>query len=76
MEIEHSARVELCTADGHVRRLRDIETDIINFAIDLYGGSASEVARRLCIGRSTLYRKRSDEKARRASQARRRSVSY
>jgi DNA-binding NtrC family response regulator len=42
---------------GNVRALSDIECDAIAFAIDHYGGQMSEVARRLGIGRSTLYRK-------------------
>jgi DNA-binding NtrC family response regulator len=40
-----------------VRALEDIEADAIRFAIDHYEGQMSEVARRLRIGRSTLYRK-------------------
>lgn len=42
---------------GNVRPLIDIEREVIQFAIDHYGGQMSEVARRLGIGRSTLYRK-------------------
>ncbi|HWE06986.1 MAG TPA: sigma-54 dependent transcriptional regulator, partial [Rhizomicrobium sp.] len=42
---------------GHVRRLEDIEGDLIRMAIDHYDGHMSEIARRLGIGRSTLYRK-------------------
>jgi DNA-binding NtrC family response regulator len=42
---------------GHLRRLEEIENDLIRFAIDLYDGHMTEVARRLGIGRSTLYRK-------------------
>ena len=34
-----------------------METEIIRFAISHYRGQMSEVARRLKIGRSTLYRK-------------------
>ena len=34
-----------------------MEGDIIRFAISHYRGQMSEVARRLKIGRSTLYRK-------------------
>jgi len=44
-------------AHGEVRPLEDIETDAIRFAIAHYRGQMSEVARRLQIGRSTLYRK-------------------
>jgi DNA-binding NtrC family response regulator len=42
---------------GDVRPLDAIESDIIRFAIGHYGGQMSEVARKLQIGRSTLYRK-------------------
>jgi DNA-binding NtrC family response regulator len=42
---------------GHVRALADIEAEAIRFAISYYRGQMSEVARRLHIGRSTLYRK-------------------
>ena len=47
----------LTDAAGHVRPLEEIETDAIRFAIAHYRGQMSEVARRLRIGRSTLYRK-------------------
>ena len=46
--------------DGHVRSLADIEAEMIRTAIAHYGGRMSEVARRLGIGRSTLYRKLKD----------------
>jgi DNA-binding NtrC family response regulator len=49
--------VTLYTADGHLRPLEEIEADIIRLAIGHYRGRMSEVARRLGIGRSTLYRK-------------------
>jgi DNA-binding NtrC family response regulator len=49
--------VTLYTADGHLRPLDDIEADIIRLAIGHYRGRMTEVARRLGIGRSTLYRK-------------------
>ena len=42
---------------GDVRALADVESEMIRLAIDHYGGQMSEVARRLGIGRSTLYRK-------------------
>ena len=42
---------------GNVRTLADIELEMIRFAIEHYDGQMSEVARRLGIGRSTLYRK-------------------
>ena len=40
-----------------MRPLEEIERDVIRFAIAHYREQMSEVARRLKIGRSTLYRK-------------------
>ncbi len=42
---------------GHLRKLDDVEGEMIRLAIEHYSGQMSEVARRLGIGRSTLYRK-------------------
>jgi DNA-binding NtrC family response regulator len=47
----------MLTNSGEVRPLEDMEAEIIRFAISHYRGQMSEVARRLKIGRSTLYRK-------------------
>ena len=47
----------LLDAEGEVRPLDEIESDLIRYAITHYRGQMSEVARRLQIGRSTLYRK-------------------
>jgi DNA-binding NtrC family response regulator len=52
--------VTLYTSEGHVRPLEEIEADIIRLAIGHYRGRMTEVARRLGIGRSTLYRKLGD----------------
>jgi DNA-binding NtrC family response regulator len=49
--------VTITDASGELRTLEAIERDLIQFAIDHYSGHMSEVARRLGIGRSTLYRK-------------------
>ncbi len=49
--------VRLFAGDGHLRPLEAIEADIIRLAIGHYHGRMSEAARRLGIGRSTLYRK-------------------
>ena len=49
--------IMLYTDDGNLRALEDIEADIIRLAIGHYRGRMTEVARRLGIGRSTLYRK-------------------
>jgi len=45
---------------GHMRKLEEMECEIIRMAISRYDGHMSEVARRLGIGRSTLYRKLKD----------------
>jgi DNA-binding NtrC family response regulator len=47
----------LLDADGDVRPLEEIEAELVRYAISHYRGQMSEVARRLQIGRSTLYRK-------------------
>ena len=47
----------LLNTDGDVRPLEEIEAEVIRYAIAHYRGQMSEVARRLQIGRSTLYRK-------------------
>ena len=54
------AGVMLYTPDGNLRPLEEIEADVIRLAIGHYRGRMTEVARRLGIGRSTLYRKLSD----------------
>ena len=52
-----SGGVTLFRADGNLRPLEEIEADVIRLAIGHYRGRMTEVARRLGIGRSTLYRK-------------------
>ncbi len=54
---DEGAGVTLFEGDGHVRQLAEIEADVIRLAIGHYRGRMTEVARRLGIGRSTLYRK-------------------
>ena len=49
--------IGLLDAHGEMRPLEEIESEAIRFAISHYRGQMSEVARRLQIGRSTLYRK-------------------
>ncbi|MEO0823802.1 MAG: helix-turn-helix domain-containing protein, partial [Pseudomonadota bacterium] len=50
-------RDPLIDTDGNIRKLADIECEAIERALGLYHGRMAEVARRLGIGRSTLYRK-------------------
>ena len=52
--------IPVVTDGGHVRRLEDVEADMIRLALNRYRGQMSEVARKLGIGRSTLYRKMKD----------------
>ncbi len=58
--IQDGAGVQLYSDDGNLRPLEEIEADVIRLAIGHYRGRMTEVARRLGIGRSTLYRKLSD----------------
>ena len=46
--------------EGDVRALADVEEELIRFALKFYRGQMSQVARKLGIGRSTLYRKLKD----------------
>lgn len=52
-----AAGITLFRPDGNLRPLDEIEADVIRLAIGHYRGRMTEVARRLGIGRSTLYRK-------------------
>ena len=53
-------RLTMVNTKGHVRTLQDLEAEAIRFALNRYRGRMSEVARRLGIGRSTLYRRLSE----------------
>jgi DNA-binding NtrC family response regulator len=63
-----AGQLAMLTNAGEMRPLEELEGEIIRFAISHYRGQMSEVARRLKIGRSTLYRKL-DEAADGADQA-------
>ena len=52
--------ISVVTDGGHIRKLEDVEADMIRLALSRYQGQMSEVARKLGIGRSTLYRKMKD----------------
>jgi DNA-binding NtrC family response regulator len=52
-----TGNLPMLTSAGEIRPLEEMENEIIRFAISHYRGQMSEVARRLKIGRSTLYRK-------------------
>ncbi|MCX5517559.1 sigma-54 dependent transcriptional regulator [Kaistia defluvii] len=51
------ATIVAVDAGGDVRPLVDIESEMIRLALDRYRGRMATVARKLGIGRSTLYRK-------------------
>lgn len=55
--LSNGPSITLWQGDGHLRTLEQIEADLIRLAIGHYRGKMTEVARRLGIGRSTLYRK-------------------
>lgn len=57
VEVRDPHALSLVDEDGEMRRLADLEADIIRFALAHYRGHMSAVSRRLGIGRSTLYRK-------------------
>lgn len=60
---EHPQRTtpfSLTNHDGNIRTMHELEAEVIRHAIRYYKGHMSEVARRLGIGRSTLYRKIQD----------------
>ena len=43
--------------EGDIRSLEAVEADMIRLAFGRYRGRMTEIAKRLGIGRSTLYRK-------------------
>jgi DNA-binding NtrC family response regulator len=55
--LQSTGTLAMLTTSGEMRPLEEMENEIIRFAISHYRGQMSEVARRLKIGRSTLYRK-------------------
>jgi DNA-binding NtrC family response regulator len=52
--------MRLLDETGDVRKLEEIEAEVIRFALAHYRGQMSKMARKLGIGRSTLYRKMKD----------------
>ncbi len=55
--VETAQAIRIYDEAGHLRALEAVERDLIELAIEHYAGHMSEIARRLGIGRSTLYRK-------------------
>jgi len=60
VEVRDPSAMPLLDDSGEVRKLEAIEEAAIRFALTHYRGQMSEMARRLGIGRSTLYRKMKD----------------
>ncbi len=50
-------KLEMLDENGDVRKLQAVEAEMIRFALGHYRGQMSQMARKLGIGRSTLYRK-------------------
>jgi len=61
-EEEQDAAMQLMDRTDNIRPLEELEAEIIRTAYHHYKGQMSEIARRLGIGRSTLYRKIRDYK--------------
>jgi DNA-binding NtrC family response regulator len=59
-KMPHYGTMTMFDEFGEIRRFEALEEETIRFAVDHYRGRMSEVARRLGIGRSTLYRKLKD----------------
>ena len=57
METRDPHVLRLIDDSGDVRKLEEIEAESIRFALAHYRGQMSQMARKLGIGRSTLYRK-------------------
>ena len=60
VEVRDPNAITLVDSGGDMRRLEEVEADVIRFALQHYRGHMSEVSRKLGIGRSTLYRKLKD----------------
>ncbi len=60
VEVRDPHSMTLVDEGGDLRKLEELEAEIIRFALQHYRGHMSQVSRRLGIGRSTLYRKLKD----------------
>ena len=56
-EGQEAIGIPAVNATGELRSLEQMEADMIRLALGRYRGHMTEVAKRLGIGRSTLYRK-------------------
>ncbi len=57
VEVRDPNTMRMLDDKGDVRKIEEMEAETIRYAIAHYRGQMSEVARKLGIGRSTLYRK-------------------
>jgi DNA-binding NtrC family response regulator len=57
LEMRNPHAIGLLDETGEMRRLADLEAEVIRFALAHYRGHMSAISRHLGIGRSTLYRK-------------------
>ena len=60
VEVRDPNMMRLLNENGDVRKMDDMEAELIRFALAHYRGQMSEMARKLGIGRSTQYRKMKD----------------
>ncbi len=60
IEVRDPNVLRLLDEHSNMRKIEDLEAEIIKFSLAYYRGQMSEMARRLGIGRSTLYRKMKD----------------
>ena len=60
VEVRDPNVMRLLNENGDVRPLEEMEAELIRFALQHYRGQMSAMARKLQIGRSTLYRKMKD----------------
>jgi transcriptional regulator of acetoin/glycerol metabolism len=51
------SRIALFNDEGQFRSLDDVERTVLTIALRRYRGNASDIARALQIGRTTLYRR-------------------
>ena len=57
VEVRDPNVLRLLDENGNIRRFEQLEAETLRFALAYYRGQMSAVARKLGIGRSTLYRK-------------------
>lgn len=57
----NTASVSIFDEAGNVRPLAEIENEVIASVLVLCAGNMTETAKRLGVGRSTIYRKVSDD---------------